>query len=95
MDRAALGTAPARLSEYFHGIPTYEIQSPYHSVYYTTYPHYGYQPEDNADRSVLSSPGFGSSTSEHWRFGLRTCCNSELLLNLEIVSFLLPCYKFN
>jgi hypothetical protein len=90
-------TAPGQVSEYFHCIPTCEIQSsPCHTVpvYYATYHHHGYQPEDNADLAVLSSPGFGSPVSEHWQYVTRTCPSNELLLNLEIVSFFVHCYKF-
>jgi hypothetical protein len=84
MESPAFGTAPGPPSEYFCCIPTYEIQSPYHSVYY-----YGYQPDylpaENNDFNVLSSPSFGYATLERWQFGKRICSNNERP-SLEIVS---------
>jgi len=59
-------------------------------LYYAAYPHFGYQPqyrssEDIADLTVLSTSDLGYPALEYWHFGMRTCHNKELLLNLEIV----------
>jgi hypothetical protein len=90
MGSPAFGTAAGPPSECFHSVPTYEIQSPYHTLYYAAYPQFGYQPEYRssehiADVAVLSPSAFGFPALEYWHFGTRTSHNNELLLNLEIV----------
>lgn len=90
MGSPSFGTAAAPPSACFRSVPSYEIHSPHHTLYYAAYPHFGYQTqcrssEDVADLTVLPTSDLRYPALEYWRFGTRTCHNKELLLNLEIV----------
>jgi hypothetical protein len=90
---AVFGSAARPLSEYLYCVTNYDVQSPYHTVYYVPHPGYAYQqPEDIVEVTAYSAPGLGSPMSEYWQFGARMCHNNELLLDFEVVSIVLYCY---